>query len=141
MKKEQKVGIAVIGIIVLIIIGIVNGGGKSTPASGVSPIASASALASAVASPAAAATSASPAAAAAKAKAKPRRTTIRPATPAPAKSKKAAPPPPPTTAPAAAPSTPTDCYPLTNGGTAISPANTAATATTECPEWPVTANA
>ena len=31
MKKEQKAGIAVVGIIVLIIIGIVNGGGKSTP--------------------------------------------------------------------------------------------------------------
>ncbi len=122
MKKEQKVGIAVVGIIVLIIVGIVNGGGKSTPASSVSPIASASALASAVASPPATTTSASPAAAAAKAKAKSRRTTVRPATSAAAKSKKAAPPPPsPTTAPAAAPSTPTGCYPLTNGGKCYKP--------------------
>ena len=57
MKKQQKVGLAVVGVIVLIIIGIVNGGGKSTPTSSTSPIASTSALGSAAATPTFTATS------------------------------------------------------------------------------------
>jgi hypothetical protein len=123
MKKQQKVGLAVVGVIVLFIIGIVNGGGKSTPTSSTSPIASTSALASAAASPTFTATSApTPSVVATKAKArpKPHKTAAAP-TPARTRSKKAAPPPPPTTAPAAAPSTPTGCYPLTNGGNCYEP--------------------
>jgi hypothetical protein len=124
MKKQNKIGLAVVGVIVLIIIGIVDGGGKSTPASSTSPIASASALASAVASPTATATSTpTPSVVATKAKARPKpHKTAAPPTPIRTRSKKAAPPPPPpTTAPAAAPSTPTGCYPRTNGGNCYQP--------------------
>jgi len=124
MKKKHKVGIAIVGFIVLLyIIGLVTGGGKATPTSNTSPITSASAVASTVASPTATAKSApAHAAAAKKARAKPRRTAV-PATPAPATSKAVAPPPPPptTSAPAAAPSTPSSCYPLTNGGNCYEP--------------------
>jgi hypothetical protein len=131
MKKDQKVGIAVAGIATLVIIGLADGGGKAAPASNTSPIASASALASAVGSPVvASAPGPSPTVTAVKAKAKvkvkakkkvkPRRTVTRPATPAPATSKAAAPPPP-TTSPAATPSEPAGCYPLTNGGNCYEP--------------------
>jgi len=127
MKKEHKVGVAAAGFALLAIIGIATGGGKTTPTSNTSPIASSSALASAVASPAVTVTSApaAPAATATRVKAKPRRTTP-PPTPAPATSKAvavvAAPPPPPTTtAPAAAPTTRSGCYPLTNGGNCYEP--------------------
>jgi hypothetical protein len=119
MRKQNKLGFAVVGFIVLIIIGISNCGGNATPTGNTSPIASGSTLASAVASPTATATSASPTAAATKAKAKPRRTTA-PATPGPTTHKAVAPPPP-TTAPAAAPSTPSGCHPLTNGGNCYEP--------------------
>ena len=118
MKKEHKVGVAVAGFALLAIIGIATGGGKTTPTSNTSPIASSSALASAVASPTVTATSApAPAATATRVKAKPRRT------PAPTTSKAvAAPPPPPTTtAPAAASTTSSGCYPLTNGGNCYEP--------------------
>jgi hypothetical protein len=124
MKKQNKIGLAVVGVIALIIIGIVNGGGKSAPTGNISPIASTSALASAVASPTATATSTptqSVVATKVKARPKPHKTAA-PPTPAPTKSKKAAPPPPPpTTTPAAAPSTPAGCYPLTNGGNCYRP--------------------
>ena len=128
MKKDHKIGIAVGGIAVLVIIGLAEGGGKATPASNTSAIASASALASAagapvVASPPAPSPTVTTATATAKPKVKikikpkPRRTVARPATPAPATSKAAAPPPPPTTAP----SKPSGCYPLTNGGNCYKP--------------------
>jgi hypothetical protein len=123
MKKQQKVGLAVVGVIVLFIIGIVNGGGKATPTSSTSPITSASALASAAASPTFTATSTpTPSVVATKAKArpKPHKTAAAP-TPARTRSKKPAPPPPSKTAPAAVPSTPTGCYPLTNGGNCYKP--------------------
>ncbi len=106
MKKEHKPGIAVIGFIVLVT-GIVTGCGKATPTGNTSPIASASALAPTVASPTATR-------AATKAKPKPRRTA------APTKSKAPAPPPP-TTAPAAAPTTPSGCYPISDEGTCYEP--------------------
>lgn len=123
MKKEHKVGVAVAGFALLAIIGIATGGGKTTPTSNTSPIASSSALASAVVSPTVTATSSpTPAVVATKAKArlKPRKTAA-PPTPTPSTSKAVAPPPPPTTAPAAAPSTPSGCYPLTNGGNCYEP--------------------
>jgi type IV secretory pathway VirB10-like protein len=124
MKKEHKIGIAVIGFIVLVIIGIVAGGGKAAPTGNTSPIASGSMFASPVDSPGVTAASVrTPTAVAtkAKARAKPRRTAA-PATPVPVTSKAVAPPPPPpTTAPAAAPSTPSGCYPLTDGGNCYEP--------------------
>jgi hypothetical protein len=124
MKKEYKIGIAVIGFIVLVIIGIVTGNGKAAPTGNISPIASASMFASPVGSPGVTAASVrTPAAVATKAKvkAKPRRTAD-PATPVPVTSKAVAPPPaPPTTAPAAAPSTPSGCHPLTDGGNCYEP--------------------
>ncbi|SRR6266567_3909944 len=121
MKKERKIGIAIAGFALLAIIGITAGCGKAIPTGNSSTIASASALSSAVASPTVAATSASTSAAATTpVKAKPRRTAA-PATPAPTTSKAIAPQPPPTTAPTAAPSTPSGCYPLTNGGNCYEP--------------------
>jgi hypothetical protein len=121
MKKEHRVGVAIAGFAVLAIIGLATGGGKATPTGNTSPIASSSALASAVASATVAATSTTPApAAATKVKAKPRRTAA-PAAPAPTKTKAVVPPPPPTTAPAAVPSTPSGCYPLTNSGKCYEP--------------------
>jgi hypothetical protein len=119
MKKERKVSIAVMAFIVLAIIGIATGCGKTTPTGNPSPIASGSLFASPVGSPGV--TTASATKAKAKAKAKPRRT-VAPATAAPTTSKAVAPPPPPpTTAPAAAPSTPSGCYPLTDGGNCYEP--------------------
>lgn len=127
MKKEHKIGMAVIGFIVLAIIGIVAGGGKAAPTSNTSPIASASMFASPVGSPdVTAAPVRTPVAVATKAKAKAKaklRRTADPATPVPVTSKAVAPPPPPppTTAPAAAPSTPSGCHPLTDGGKCYEP--------------------
>jgi cytoskeletal protein RodZ len=127
LKKEQKAGAAVIGFAALVIIGIASGGGQTTPAGNTSAIASASALASAVGSPmattaTATATAPRPTATATKAKAKvkpkPRRTAVRPAAPAPTRSRmEATPSSPSATAPAAGPS----CYPLTNGGNCYEP--------------------
>lgn len=72
MKKQNKLGLAVVGFIVLIITGISSCGGKATPTGNASPIASGSAHASAGGSPTFTATSApTPAAVVAKAKAKP----------------------------------------------------------------------
>ena len=125
MKKEHKVSIAVMAFILLAIIGIATGCGKTTPTGNTSPIASGSLFASPVGSPSVTAAPASKAKAKAKAKArakaKPRRT-VAPTAAAPVKSKAPAPPPPPpTTAPAAAPSTPTGCHPLTDGGNCYEP--------------------
>jgi hypothetical protein len=122
MNKQQKVGIAVVGFIVLAIIGLATGGGKATSTGNTSPIASSSALASTVASPTVTATPSvsSRAATATRAKAKPRKAAA-PATPAPTTSKAVVSPPPPTTATAAAPATPAGCYPLTNGGNCYEP--------------------
>ena len=70
MKKQNKLGLAVVGFIVLIITGISSCGGKATPTGNASPIASGSAHASAGGSPTFTATSApTPAAVVAKAKA------------------------------------------------------------------------
>ncbi len=46
MKKEHKAGLTAIAFVVLLIIGISDCGGNSTPTGSTSPIASASALAS-----------------------------------------------------------------------------------------------
>jgi hypothetical protein len=72
MKKEHKVVVAVIGFVVLAIIGLVTGCGKVSPTGNASPITSGSALASAGGSPAFTATSApTRSAVVTKAKAKP----------------------------------------------------------------------
>jgi hypothetical protein len=124
MKKEHKAGLTVIAFIVLLIIGISDCGGNSTPTGNTSPISGASALASTIASaPSTVTSSPTPAAVATKAKpkpkpkakAKPRRTAVA------ATSNAGAPPPQATTAPAAAPSTPSGCSPLTNGGNCYEP--------------------
>jgi hypothetical protein len=122
MKREHKVGRAVFGFAVLVIVGIVTGCGKATPTGNISPVASASALASTVASPTFTATSApTPAAAATKAKPKPLRTAAPVRTAAASITSKAAAPSPKTTAPSAASTTSSGCYPLTNGGNCYEP--------------------
>jgi len=115
MKKEHKAGLTAIAFVALLIIGISDCGGNSTPTGSTSPIASASALASA---PFTATSSPTPAAVATKAKPKPKPKPRRTAVPA---TSNAVAPPPQTTAPAAAPSTPSGCYPLTNGGNCYEP--------------------
>jgi hypothetical protein len=104
VKKQNKLSFAVIGLIVLIIIGISNCGGNAAPSGNNSPIPSGAASGSLVGSPSSSPVGSavgSPTAAASSA-------------PAPA-------PPPTTTAPAAAPSTPSGCYPLSNEGTCYEP--------------------
>ncbi len=101
MKKQNKLGFAVIGLIVLIIIGISDCGGTAAPSGSSSPIPSGAASGSLVGSPSGSPVG-SPTVAASSA-------------PAPA------PPPPSTTAPAAAPSTSSGCYPLSNEGTCYEP--------------------
>ncbi len=100
VKKQSKLSIAVIGFIVLVVIGISNCGGNATPSGSTSPISSGSPSGSPVGSP-----SGSPVGS-------PTVTASSVPTTAP---------PPQTTAPAAAPSTPSGCYPLTNGGKCYEP--------------------
>jgi len=119
MKKEHKAGLTVIAFVVLLIIGISDCGGNSTSASNTSPVAGASAFASTVASaPFTATSSPTPATVSAKAKAKPKPKPRRTAVSA---TSNAVAPPPQTTAAAAAPSTPSGCHPLTNGGNCYEP--------------------
>jgi hypothetical protein len=100
VKKQNKLGFAVIGFIVLIIIGISNCGGNTAPSGSSSPIPSGAASGSLVGSPSGSLVG-SPTVAASSAPASPQ--------------------PPSTTAPAAAPSTPSGCYPLSNEGTCYEP--------------------
>jgi hypothetical protein len=100
MKKEHKAGLTVFALIVLLIIGISNCGGNAAPSGNPSPIASGSPSGSPVGSP-----SGSPVGSP---------TVTASSAPAPA-------PPSQTTAPAAAPTTPSGCYPLTNGGKCYEP--------------------
>jgi hypothetical protein len=106
MRKQNKVSIAVMAFIVLIIIGISSCGGSATPG-GNSGSPSGSPVGSPSGPPAVTASSVPT-------------TAPPPQTTAPAAPTTAAPPPP-TTAPAAAPSTPSGCYPLTNGGNCYEP--------------------
>ena len=91
MRKQNKLSLAVVGFMVLIIIGISNCGGSATPG-GNSGSLSGSPVGSPSGSPAVTASSVPTTA-----------------------------PPPQTTAPAAAPSAPSGCYPLTNGGNCYEP--------------------
>ena len=99
MKKENKLGTAIAGVVLLAIAGIASGCGNAAPAGGTSPVASPSASSSAVASPTSVISSAP---------------TVKATTKLP---RTAAPPPAPTTAP----STSSGCYPLTNGGNCYEP--------------------
>jgi hypothetical protein len=109
MKKDPKVGIAVVGFIVLLIIAISNCGGNATPSGNNSPIPSSAASGSLAGSP-----SGSPVGS-------PSGSPVGSPSGSPVGSAPAPAPPPPTTAPAAAPSTPSGCYPLTNGGKCYEP--------------------
>jgi hypothetical protein len=100
VKKEHKVVIALVAIIVLLIIGIANCGGSAAPGGNTSPLPSSSALGSPVGSPSGSSVST------------PTVTASSVFTPAP---------PPHTTAPAAASTTKSGCYPLTNGGNCYEP--------------------
>jgi hypothetical protein len=107
--KANKLRVAFVGFIVLIIIGISSCGGSATPSGGTSsidsgsPVGSSTVTASAPAPPPTT-TAAVPAPA----------TTTAPTTAAP-------PPPAPTSAPAAVPTTSSGCYPLTNRGNCYKP--------------------
>jgi len=110
MKKANKLGVAFVGFIVLIIIGISSCGGSATPSGGTSSIDSGSPVGSSTVT---ASAQAPPPTTTASAPAPPPTTTA-PATAAP-------PPPSPTSAPAAAPTTSSACYPLTNRGNCYEP--------------------
>jgi hypothetical protein len=103
VKKQNKLGLAGVGLIVLIIIGISNCGGSATPSGSTSPVASGSASGSPAGSP-----SGSPVSS--------------PSGPptVTASTVPTAAPPPQTTAPAA-PSTSSGCYPRSNEGTCYEP--------------------
>lgn len=125
MKKEQKVGLAIIGFAALIIVGIADAGGKATPAGDTTPAAGASAFASALASSAPLASSAStptatPTGTHTKKHKKPPRS-VAAVTPTPARSRVKAAPPPPAATPTTAPAAPAGCHPLSNAGHCYGP--------------------
>jgi hypothetical protein len=101
MKKQNKHGLVVLGFIVLLIIAISNCHGSATPSGSNSPIPSAGASGSLAGSP-----SGSP---------------MGSPSGASVGSASALAPPSSTTAPAAAPSTPSGCYPLSDEGTCYEP--------------------
>lgn len=126
MKKEHKAGSVIASFAAVAVIAVTASGCKATSAGSTSPLASFSAIAPAASpspSPSPTATSSpSPASAAARPTVKPRRRAA-PARPAPSSSKAVAPPlrTATATAPAAAATTPSGCYPLTNGGNCYEP--------------------
>jgi len=111
MKKENKLGVAFVGFIVLIIIGVSSCGGSATSSGETSSIGSGSPVGSSIVTTSA---PAPPPTTTAPAPASPLPTTTVPATAAP-------PPPAPTSASAAAPTTSSGCYPLTNRGNCYKP--------------------